>query len=87
MKRSLLTVTGSAGALRPPQPPKQIAVVLAVAMLASIPAFSEDHPQSGKNYKFEFSNRADTTQGYSSFGNFGSSEEFVGRFRLGQLAK
>ena len=70
MKRSLLTVTGSAGALRPPQTPKQIAVVLAVAMVASIPAFSEDHPQSGKNYKFEFINRADTTQGYSSFGNF-----------------
>jgi hypothetical protein len=38
--------------------------------VTSIPAFTEDHPQSGKNYKFEFTRVVDTTHGFSSFGNF-----------------
>jgi hypothetical protein len=70
MKRRLLTISGVAGALRPPRTPKQTTVVLALAILTAIPAFSEDHSQSGKNYTFEFTRKVDTTQGFSSFGNF-----------------
>jgi hypothetical protein len=70
MKRRLLTISEVAGPRRPWRTSKQTTVVLALAILTSIPAFSEDHSQSGKNYKFEFTNIADTTQGFSSFGVF-----------------
>jgi len=70
MKRRLLTISMAAGARRSRRIRKQTTAVLAVAILTSIPAFSEDHSQSGKNYKFEFTRIADTTQGFSSFGNF-----------------
>jgi hypothetical protein len=70
MKSRLLTISGGAGAWRSRRTPKQTMVLLALAILASIPAFSEDHSQSGKNYEFEFTRMVDTTEGFSSFGDF-----------------
>ena len=70
MKRRLLPISGVAGACCARSTSRHTTVVLALAIVTSIPAFSEDHSRSGKNYQFEFTNITDTTQGYSGFGTF-----------------
>lgn len=63
-----LTFTGGAGALLPRL--GRTAGALAFAALTSLTAFSQERPQPDRNYEFEFTRIADTTQGYSGFGSF-----------------
>lgn len=48
----------------------QITLVLVLAILPAVPALCQDDRQTAKSYKFEFTNIADTTQGFGAFGLF-----------------
>ncbi len=49
---------------------KPAAIALTLAVLTIAPAFSQEHPGSDKKYEIEFTNLADTTKGFASFGSF-----------------
>ena len=49
---------------------KQAAIALSLAVLTMTPVFCQERQASDKKYEIEFTNVADTTKGFSGFGNF-----------------
>lgn len=70
MKNRRLTISEAARAGRLWRATPHASAALLLAVFLSTPAFPEDRPSTGRNYQFEFTNIADSTNGFVSFGVF-----------------